>query len=301
VQAADHGYDRVIVTARTAAKAASSRQEVVRRTGHEAVDTLVLDFDDLTTVHRAVATLRKDGRPLHTLILNAGIGAPPQRRHTSDRLEATAAASLVGHHVLVTGILDAGLLGDDARIVISGSEAARGDVPTFHPVDLHELATRTGDLDGAIEAQLRGRDPAPYRSTDVYATVKVLVVWWAAELAQRLPGGATVNAVSPGSTPSTNAARNATRFMRWVMMPLLRVLPGMSHDAATGAARYLEIAHVRPAVTGRFFASRPGRMTGQLTVIDAPHLSDETGGRTLWTVLERITAATTAGQQRPVR
>lgn len=294
-QLADHGYGRVIATARTPEKAAATRRAIVDRTGRDVVESLVLDFDHLDTVDRAVAALTEDGRPLDTLVLNAGMVAPPRRRHTADGLEVTAAASLVGHHRLVTGLLDAGLLGDDARIVISGSEAARGDVPTFTPLDLHEVAAGTGDLESAVEAQLYGRDTVPYRPADVYATVKVLVVWWAAELARRLPSGATVNAVSPGSTPDTDAVRNATPFMRRVMLPLLRILPGMSHDVATGAARYLEVAAARPPVTGQFLASRPGRMTGDLTVIDAPHLSDEAGARALWAVLERVDTTTGVG------
>lgn len=294
-QLAARGDDRVIVTARTAEKAAGARSAVVGRTGHDAVDTLVLDFDDLATVRRAVARLAADGRSLDTLVLNAGMGAPPRRRHTADGLEATAAASLVGHHVLMRGVLEAGLLGDDARIVVAGSEAARGDVPTFNPVDLQALAEEAGGLDRAIEAQLYGREPAPYRPTDVYATVKVLVVWWVAELARHLPEGATVHTVSPGSTPDTNAVRNATPLMRRVMLPLLKLLPGLSHDVATGAARYLDVAAGRPAPSGTFLASRPGRMTGPLAVIEAPHLSDDAGRRSLWTVLEDVRTASAVG------
>ena len=52
--------------------------------------------------------------------------------------------------------------------------------------------------------------PIKFHSGNQYATVKLFAAWWAAELARKLPEGMTVNAVSPGSTPGTNADRSAT-------------------------------------------------------------------------------------------
>ena len=63
---------------------------------------------------------------------------------------------------------------------------------------------RAKNAQAAIEAQIRLEPPATYKSGDQYATAKMLVAWWAAELSRRVPGGVTVNAVSPGSTPDTS-------------------------------------------------------------------------------------------------
>jgi hypothetical protein len=49
------------------------------------------------------------------------------------------------------------LLAPDARIVIAGSEAARGDVPTFTPVDLPSYTAKhfAGDLEAAATSLIR--------------------------------------------------------------------------------------------------------------------------------------------------
>ena len=97
-----------------------------------------------------------------------------------------------------------------------------------------------------------------------------------------------VNAVSPGSTPDTNAINNAPFYMRKFLVPLFRLIPGMSHSVADGAARYLEVAGYDAAVTGRFFASRPRKMTGPLAEVQLDHLDDPDGQRALWNVTSRV-------------
>ena len=57
---------------------------------------------------------------------------------TAAGIEATQ-APLIGHHQLTVGLLRANLLSPNARIVIAGSEAARGDVPLFSYTDVAAL------------------------------------------------------------------------------------------------------------------------------------------------------------------
>ncbi|MFT5223530.1 MAG: NAD(P)-dependent dehydrogenase (short-subunit alcohol dehydrogenase family) [Glaciecola sp.] len=49
------------------------------------------------------------------------------------------------------------------------------------------------------------------------------------QLAGRLPDGVTVNAVSPGNTPDTNATNRAPALIRRVMVPVMKLITGMSH------------------------------------------------------------------------
>jgi NAD(P)-dependent dehydrogenase (short-subunit alcohol dehydrogenase family) len=202
------------------------------------------------------------------------------------------ASTLVGHHLLTTRLLAEDLLSDRARIIIAGSEAARGDVPTFHPLDVDAFAADhfDGDLEAAIQAQLMMEPPAKYKPSDVYATAKTFVVWWAAELAQSLPGGMTVNAVSPGSTPYTNADRNAPFYMRYLMIPILKLVPGMSHSLEDGAGRYLEAAGYGDDVSGKFFASAPKKMTGPLVEIHNDHLDNPAAQQALMSVTSKATS-----------
>lgn len=291
-QLAADGYQRVIITARTEAKAATARQSLEARTGSAVFETLVMDNNDLASVRSATAELANRQGRIDFLLLNAGLAPTKDITRTADGLEATVAATLTGHHVLTMGLLEAGLLSDEARIVIAGSEAARGDVPTFSPVDIPALADAhfDGDLEAAIEAQMKMADPVSYHAGNTYATVKVYAAWWAAELARRLPAGMTVNAVSPGSTPGTNAVRNAPFFMRRIMVPIFKVIPGMSHSIEDGAQRYLEASRFGPEVTGKFFASKPKKMTGRIEEIKMPHFDDRASQEALWSVTSKVTA-----------
>ena len=287
---ADRGYGRVIITARTQEKANRARAELAMRDERHVFETLLLDFDDLSTVEAAVVELAARGGKIDVLILNAGMAPRPEVSKTADDLEATVASTLIGHHLLTMRLVENDLVSERARIVIAGSEAARGDVPMFQPLDVNRFAIDQfgGDLEAAIEAQIRMQPPAEYKPSDTYATAKQFVVWWAAELAKALPEGATVNAVSPGSTPDTNAINNAPFYLRRIMVPLFKLIPGMSHSVTEGASRYLEVAGYDDHVTGRFFASEPKKMTGALAAIEMDHLDDPPAQRALWNVTARV-------------
>ena len=228
----------------------------------------MVDLDDLDSVETAVSSLAY-GQKLDRLILNAGIAPPKDVIKTASGFDATVTSSLIGHHLLTMRLLEAGLIAKDASVVIAGSEAAREHFD--------------GDIEQAIEVQMRMDPPATYKAGDAYATVKMFVAWWAAALARRLPEGMTVNAVSPGSTPETNAINNAPFYMRKSMVPMFRLIPGMSHSVAAGAARYLEVAEY--SETGKFYASKLKKMTGPLEEIRLDHILD-TGA--LWNVTVRI-------------
>jgi NAD(P)-dependent dehydrogenase (short-subunit alcohol dehydrogenase family) len=223
------------------------------------------------------------------LLLNAGIAPPSRVTMSADGIERTISSSLIGHHVLTARLLEARLLGSNARIVIAASEAARGDVPGFAPVDFRAMAGELGgDLEAAVEAQMRMSAPAKYKAGDVYATAKVLVAQWAAELASRVPSGMAVSAVSPGSTPETNAIRNGTFVMRYLMVPLFRLIPGMSHSVAAGARRYLDAADRGTEVTGQFLGSAPKKMTGALHTLAYPHIQEKELQQAAWQVTVKL-------------
>jgi NAD(P)-dependent dehydrogenase (short-subunit alcohol dehydrogenase family) len=289
-QIAEQDGGQVIVTGRTKAKARDALDQLATRTARDVFEPLELDLDSMSSVEAAADALIERGGTIDLLILNAGIAPPADVTRSHDGIERTMSSSLIGHHILTVRLIEAGLIGEHARIVIAGSEAARGDVPTFHPVDFREFATESfgGDWEAAIEAQIRMQEPARYKAADQYATAKVLVAWWAAELARRLPKGVTVNAVSPGSTPETNAIRNAPFYMKYLMVPMFKLMPGMSHGVATGAGRYLEAATFGDDVSGEFFASPKRKMTGDITRMDLPHIADRRAQRAGWNAVVSI-------------
>ena len=291
-QLAESGWPTVVITGRTESRASEARGRLVARTGKDVFRSLVVDLDRSEDVARAVADLKETGEKLDVLILNAGVVSGSERVMTDEDIEVTFASSLIGHHQLTMQLLADDLLADDARIVIAGSEAARGDVPTFNPTDLHSLADTSydGDLTAAAEGLIRADGTVRYKPATAYANAKLFVAWWAAQLAQRLPKGMTVNAVSPGSAPDTNADRNANFFMKKIMMPAFKHAPkrfGMSAPVSVAAARYIEVT-TYGGVTGEFFASAPKKMTGPIEAMHMPHLHDETSQRAGWEAIVKV-------------
>jgi NAD(P)-dependent dehydrogenase (short-subunit alcohol dehydrogenase family) len=283
-QIAQLGRGQVIVTGRSKAKARDAHDSLTAQTGQSVFESLELDLDEIASVEAGAQALVERGGKLDLLVLNAGIAPPSDVTMSPDGIERTISSSLIGHHILTARLLEHDLLSEHARIVIAGSEAARGNVPMFHPADFGKIATDhyQGDWEAAVEAQMRMQPPAVYKAGDQYATAKMLVAWWAAELARRLPEGMTVNAVSPGSTPETNAIRNAPFLMKYVMVPVFKLVPGMSHSVADGARRYLDVAEMGDDVSGQFFASPSKKMTGELTSLDLPHIADHKAQRAGW-------------------
>ncbi len=139
-----------------------------------------------------------------------GLVPGKKRVLTAAGVEASQ-APLIGHHQLTVGLLRANLLSPNARIVIAGAEPARGDVPMFSYTDVPAFAAKhhQGDRTAAVEALMRNGPNVKYVPNRTYADAKLIVAWWVAALARRLPSGMAVYAVSPGSAPDTKVVRNA--------------------------------------------------------------------------------------------
>jgi NAD(P)-dependent dehydrogenase (short-subunit alcohol dehydrogenase family) len=292
-QLAAAGYSEVIVTGRTAEKAEAVRTALIDRTGRDVFSALELNLDSTDAVDAALDSLTERGDRIDVAILNAGLVSGKDLRRTEEGIEITFAATLTGHHRLTMGLLDRDLLSREARIVIAGSEAARNDVPTFSTTDLPKFAAKHFDdnLVEAAEAVIRQEPPVKFNPANTYADAKMFVAWWSAALARRLPDGMTVNTVSPGSAPATQAARNAPFFMRNIMMPMMKRAPkrfGFAAPVSTAAARYVEASTFGADVTGNFFASKPKKMTGPLFKMDQPHIIDETSQEAAWKALVAI-------------
>src|SRR5579862_6162350 len=207
---AEEGWREIIVTGRSLAGAQQSAAQLAAEHKTVIFTPLALDLDKPSSVQSAVAELVKRGQPIEFLLLNAGIVPGKKRVITASGVEATQ-APLIGHHQLTVGLLGAKLLSPDARIVIAGAEPARGDVPLFSLTDVTALAAKRhqGDRTAAFETLLRNGPNVKYQANRAYADAKLMVAWWAAALARRLPSGMAVYAVAPGSAPDTKASRNA--------------------------------------------------------------------------------------------
>ena len=280
---ATKGYRQVIVTGRSLARVQETAAQLAAETKRQVFTPLELDLDTPSSVQSALAELVKRGRPVDFLLLNAGLIGGKKRVLTAAGIEA-GQAPLIGHHQLTVGLLRANLLSPDARIVIAGSESARADVPLFSYTDVAALAATQyhGDRSAAMKALLRSGPNVKYEANRAYADAKLIVAWWAAALARRLPPRMAVYAVSPGSTPDTKGLRNAGPALKWLMVPLIKLIPGMSHSPETAARRYLQASEFGTDVSGQFFASAPKKLTGPIEAMRQPHFHDRASQEAAW-------------------
>jgi len=275
------------VTARSESRGEEARQRLVERVGRDPFEVVAIDMGKADTVAAAISALADRGGRIDYALLNAGLVSGSEVVRTDVGIEITVAASLIGHHSLTMGLLDQDLLTDEARIVIAGSEAARGDVPTMGLTDVGDYARdhHDGDRAKAIVAISRVEGPYVYKNMPHYAMTKLFLAWWTAALSRRLPKGMTINAISPGSAPATSAMRNQPWLMQWVVRNVLVPIGpyfGMAAPLSVAAARYLDAIDYGPDNTGHFYASKPGKMTGPVEIQQQPHVLDFESQEAAW-------------------
>jgi hypothetical protein len=97
-----------------------------------------------------------------------------------------------------------------------------------------------------------------------------------------------VYAVSPGSAPDTQASRNAGLVIKWVMLPVLKLIPGMSQTPETAARRYLQAYEFGTDVSGQFYASPPTKVTGPIEAMQHPHWHDRDNQKAAWKAVVKV-------------
>ena len=258
-QLAEAGWGKVILACRSVAKGEEARTKLKARTKKDPFDVLAVDTSEVASTNAASDQLRERGDKIDFLLLNAGATAA-QPRFNSDGVEITWVSTLVGHHVMTMRLLADGVLGSGARIVITRSEGSRGNMPGMQIHDIEKVAKDAfdGDRAAAIDALAHIKGPYEFFFMNEYVTAKMVVAWWAAALARRLPAGMTVNAVSPGGVVSTGFSRGMRPIMRIVMTPMLLIIGsmmGMNGPVGPAASRYLDAADFGDENSGNFYAT----------------------------------------------
>jgi NAD(P)-dependent dehydrogenase (short-subunit alcohol dehydrogenase family) len=286
---AGDGWREIIVTGRSLAGAQQAAAQLAAENKTVIFTPLKLDLDSPTSVKSALAELVKQGRPIDFLLLNAGLVPYKQRVLTTAGVEASQ-APLIGHHQLTVGLLHANLLSPTARIVIAGAEPARGGVPMFKHTDLPEFAAKyhQGNRTAAVEALIRNGPNVKYVPNNTYADAKLIIAWWAAALARRLPSGMAVYAVSPGGATATKVVRSAGPMLKYLFIPIVNLIPGMNQTPETAAGRYIQASEFGTDVSGQFFASAKGKFSGPMEVQRQPHLHDRASQEAAWQAVVKV-------------
>ena len=283
------GYHLVIVTGRNLTRTQETAAQLAVETKKQVFTPLELDLDKPTSVQSALAGLVKRGDLIDFLLLNAGMVPGKERVITATGVEASQ-APLIGHHQLTIGLLRANLLSPDARIVITGAEPARGGVPMFSYTDMPALADKYfhGDRTAAVEALIHNVPHVKYVPNNAYADAKLIIAWWVAALARRLPTGMAVYAVSPGAATATKVARQASLAVKYLFIPIANIIPGMNQTPETAARRYLQASEFGTDVSGQFFASAKGKFSGPIEAQRQPHLHDRASQEAAWQAVVKV-------------
>jgi NAD(P)-dependent dehydrogenase (short-subunit alcohol dehydrogenase family) len=275
---ATRGYRQVIVTGRSLAGVQKTAAQLAAETRKQVFTPLELDLDSPSSVQSALAELVKPGKPIDFLLLNAGLVPFKKRMLTAAGVEASQ-APLIGHHQLTVGLLRANLLSPNARIVIAGAEPARGGVPMFKYTDVPAFA---------VEALIRNGPNVRYVPNNAYADAKLIIAWWVAALARRLPSGMAVYAVSPGGATDTRVVRSAGPLLKYLFIPIVNLIPGMNQTPETAARRYLQASEFGTDVSGQFFASAQGKFSGPIEAQRHPHLHDRASQEAAWQAVVKV-------------
>eukprot|EP01128_Nolandella_sp_AFSM9_P010304 TRINITY_DN7096_c0_g1_i1.p1 TRINITY_DN7096_c0_g1~~TRINITY_DN7096_c0_g1_i1.p1 ORF type:complete len:321 (+),score=104.04 TRINITY_DN7096_c0_g1_i1:47-1009(+) len=291
---AGKGFKKVIISARTQKKADDAIQELI--TVHKCknvFDTLILDTGDVSSAKAAVATLLKKEK-LDWLILNAGATLSPI---PGDDIEVQFRVHILGHHLLVQGLLAQNHINAGGRIVLVSSEVSlKTALPGFPSImDPHQVAVDpkhkfNGDLVKTLEYVIKS-DTHGADTMARYSTVKMLSNLWVFKMAQLVSDDIKVTAVSPGSVMGTSyVSSGETGFMmkamRFMADTTLGFWMGMTQTPEDGAMNYINAAD--SDANGKFFCSPPGKLVGAAVDNTNLVLNDKPLVDAFWTALLKV-------------
>jgi NAD(P)-dependent dehydrogenase (short-subunit alcohol dehydrogenase family) len=134
---------RIYLACRNQERATTAKAELEAATGRSIFDIILMDVADPGSVRAGLAHI--DGS-IDSLVMNAGgIGGKTPLKLTADGVTTVFASNILGHVVLLEGLLSEARLGEVA--VFAGSESARGvpklrmKRPSFVSTSADELAT----------------------------------------------------------------------------------------------------------------------------------------------------------------
>lgn len=173
----------ILILARDRNKTVSALDDIECRTGVRP-HFIPLDLSDLSSVKLAIEALvaKLAGRPIDILVANAGI-ATSEYSQSRQSYELSFAVNVLGHHVLIKGLYDQGLLGHQSRVIMLA-----GDIYFFAKECLPN-STEKG----------------------LYPRSKLGNLWWVKEFSKRYPEIETY-AVHPGVVDSGLGGENESRL-----------------------------------------------------------------------------------------
>src|SRR5579862_7226206 len=245
---------RIYLACRNEERAKTARAELEAATGRRIFDIVLMDVADLGSVRSALADI--DGS-VDALVMNAGVIGPHSMALTGDGVTNVFATNVLGHVVLLEGLLAEGRLGEVA--VFAGSEAMRG-VPKLRMKGPSFVSTSADELAGVIDGSYFA-DRKPGFSL-AFGQAKYIGALWMAYLARQYPDRRFIT-VSPGNTTGTQAASQLPLPMRIAAKYVMPTL-GLAHKLDVGAKRLVDGVTDPTLSRGLFYASPANKLKGPL-------------------------------------
>ena len=245
---------RIYLACRNRDRAVTARAELETGTGRSIFDIVVMDVADLGSVGAGLAAI--DGS-VDTLVMNAGVIGPQSMKLTADGVTTMFATNVLGHVVLLEGLLAEGRLGEVAVLV--GSEAARG-VPMLRMKRPSFVSTSADELATVIDGSYFAGRKADFNLA--FGQVKYIGALWMAYLARQHPDRRLIT-VSPGGTTGTQAANDMKLPLRIAAKYVMPAL-GITHKLDVGARRLVDGVTDPTLSSGVFYASAANKVNGPL-------------------------------------
>src|SRR6201985_1664787 len=247
-------FAHIYLVCRNRDKAIAARTELEAATGRRIFDIVLMDVANLDSVRAGLAGISGS---VDALVMNAGVIGPKTMDLTVDGVTTVFATNVLGHVVLLEGLLVEDRLGEVA--VLAGSEAVRG-VPKLRMKGPSWVSHSADEFATVIDGSFFVGKKADFNLA--FAQAKYIGALWMAYLARQHPDRRFIT-VSPGNTTGTQAASDLPLPMRIAAKYVMPTL-GLSHKLDVGAKRLVDGVTEPTLSRGLFYATPPNKLKGPL-------------------------------------
>ena len=252
--ASRHDFAHIYLACRNPERASTARADLEAETGRNIFDIVLMDVADLGSVRAALGDI--DGS-VDALVMNAGVIGPQTLTLTADGVTNVFATNVLGHVVLLEGLLAEGRLGEVTVFV--GSEAVRG-VPKLRMKGPSFVSTSTDELASVIDGSYFATHKPDFNLA--FGQAKYIGALWMAYLARKYPDHRFIT-ISPGNTTGTGAASGLPLPMRVAAKYVMPAL-GLAHKLDVGAKRLVDGVTDTTLSSGTFYASAANSLKGPM-------------------------------------
>jgi NAD(P)-dependent dehydrogenase (short-subunit alcohol dehydrogenase family) len=245
---------RIYLACRNAGRASAAKADLEAATGRTIFDVVLMDVANLGSVRAGLAEINGS---VDALVMNAGVIGPQSMGLTADGVTGVFATNVLGHVVLLEGLLAEDRLGEVA--VLAGSEAMRG-VPKLRMKGPSFVSTSADELATVIDGSYFDNGKPDFNLA--FGQAKYIGALWMGYLARQYPDRRFIT-VSPGNTTGTQAPSDLPLPMRVAAKYVMPAL-GLAHKLDVGAKRLVDGVTDPALSSGAFYASAANKLNGPM-------------------------------------